>query len=394
MKIDSKFAAFFASAVFLGACLLLPAQTGPTPPPATPRFAYGGDAAELAAQFTDNLVFLSPRVSVSEPSLFILDTTEPSSSLAPDRAQAIQRTDLATPVLNLANLDVPLASLPAKPNPDFGPRLGLEYQGTLGRNFLANLVLEVDYARQTVRAYAPASYKYKGKGTVFPLSVPDGVPVVSLRFALERSKERTANFIVDTALDAAIVFNEKFLAAHHMNGDRGATIPTADPYTGAPGAALGRMRTVEIGKNFAGDVLAIYSNHQFPDVAEPLAGAIGARMLRRFTVVFDYPHRQVLLEPNGHFADPDEEDKSGLVLLAKGTNLKTFEVAGVEPKSPAALAGIKAGDVIAGVDTDPAADLSLLVVRDLFCQVGHKYKVTVQRGDQTKEITLQMRRYF
>lgn len=359
-----------------------------------PRFAYGGDVAELAAQFTDNLVFLSPRVNVSEPSLLILDTTALSSSLAPDRAEAINRTDAPSPVLNLANLDVPLLSLPAKPDPDFGPRLGLEYQGTLGRDFLANLVVEVDYGRQTVRAYAPASYKYKGKGSVFPLTVTDGVPVVSIRFALERSKERTADFIVDTALDAPIVFNEKFLAAHHMNGDRGATIPIADPYTGAPGAMLGRMRTVEIGKSFAGDVLGVYSNHQFPDVAGPVAGAIGSRMLRRFNVVFDFPHNQLALEPNSHFADPDEEDKSGLVLVAKGTNLKTFEVAHVQPKSPAALAGIKAGDVVAGVDTDPAADLSLLVVRELFCQVGHKYKLTVQRGDQTKEITLQMHRYF
>jgi len=151
---------------------------------------------------------------------------------------------------------------------------------------------------------------------------------------------------------------------------------------------------VEIGKNFAGDVLGVYSNHQFPDSAMPVAGAIGSHMLRRFTVVFDFPHHQLMFEPNSHLVDPDEEDKSGLILSAKGTNLKTYEVVSVQPNSPAALAGIKVGDVIAGVDTDPAADLSLLVVRDLFRQVGHKYKLTVQRGDQTKEITLQMRRYF
>jgi hypothetical protein len=391
MKMPPRLAVLIASLALLSVSLLLRAQTSPTQPAVTPRFAYGGDAAELAAQFTDNLLFLSARVNVSEPSLFILDTTAPTSSLAPDRAAAINRTDAPSPVLNLANLDVPLASLPSKSNPGFGPSLGLEYQGTLGRDFLANLVVEVDYARQTIRAYAPASYKYAGKGIVFPLSVTDGVPVVSIRFALERSKERTADFIVDTGLDAPIVLNEKFLAAHHMNGDRGKTIPTADPYTGATGAALGRMRTVAIGKKFAGDVLGVYSNHQFPDT---VAGAIGSRMLRRFTVVFDFPHHQLMLEPNSHFPDPDEEDKSGLLLVAKGTNLKTFEVANVQPNSPAALAGIKVGDIVAGVDTDPAANLSLLVVRELFCQVGHKYKVTVQRGGETKEITLQMRRYF
>jgi hypothetical protein len=35
-----------------------------------------------------------------------------------------------------------------------------------------------------------------------------------------------------------------------------------------------------------------------------ITGAIGAQMLRRFTVIFDYPHGQIILEPNEHFGDP------------------------------------------------------------------------------------------
>jgi hypothetical protein len=30
---------------------------------------------------------------------------------------------------------------------------------------------------------------------------------------------------------------------------------------------------------------------------------IGAQMLRRFTVIFDYPHHQMILEPNEHISD-------------------------------------------------------------------------------------------
>jgi hypothetical protein len=26
-------------------------------------------------------------------------------------------------------------------------------------------------------------------------------------------------------------------------------------------------------------------------------------MLRRFTIIFDYPHREMILEPNEHFGD-------------------------------------------------------------------------------------------
>jgi len=141
-------------------------------------------------------------------------------------------------------------------------------------------------------------------------------------------------------------------------------------------------------------VLAIYSDQPFPSAGVPVAGAIGSQMLRRFNVIFDYPQHQLVLEPNINFPDPDQEDKSGLMLVANGGNFKTFEVVSVQPQSPAADAGIKNGDIIAGIDTDPAADLTILTARNLFRQVGHKYKVTVQRGDQTKEVTLQMRRYY
>jgi PDZ domain len=398
MKAASRKAFIGFLCLFCGGFALSRAQTNPpasAPAPADePKFAYGGDAAEIAAQFVENLVFLSARINGSAPSLFQLNTVAATSSIAPDRAAEIERVNVPNPVLNLTGLDFPFASLAVEPKPEFGPRVGMGYQGTLGRDFLSPLVVQIDSLRETVRAYAPASYKYSGKGLVFPLSQTNGIPVISLRFALERGKEVNANFIVDTALDASVAFNDKYLAAHKMNDDRGKTIPAIDPLSGAPTAALGRMRTLMFAKDIAGDVLTVFSDQAFPDAGTPVAGAIGSGMLRRFIVTFDFPHHQLILEPNSHFPEPDQEDKSGLLVVAKGTNYKTFEVVNVQPNSPAALAGIKKGDIIAGIDTDPAADLSLLTVRNLFCQVGHKYKITIQRGDQTQEITLQMHRYF
>jgi len=36
--------------------------------------------------------------------------------------------------------------------------------------------------------------------------------------------------------------------------------------------------------------------------------------------------------------------------------------------------------------------MTLASVRNLFRQVGHTYKLLLQRGDQTKQVTIQMRR--
>jgi C-terminal processing protease CtpA/Prc len=83
---------------------------------------------------------------------------------------------------------------------------------------------------------------------------------------------------------------------------------------------------------------------------------------------------------------------SGISLVARGPGLKTFEVVSVAPGTPAADAKIQKGDVIAGVDTDPAADLTLFEIRDLFSQVGHVYKLLIERNGQEIPVSITMRR--
>jgi C-terminal processing protease CtpA/Prc len=83
---------------------------------------------------------------------------------------------------------------------------------------------------------------------------------------------------------------------------------------------------------------------------------------------------------------------SGLSLIALGPGLKTFQVTQVAPGSPAAHAGIEAGDVLVGIDQDPAADLTLQEFLDLFRQVGHQYKLVISHNGQTREVMLEMHR--
>jgi C-terminal processing protease CtpA/Prc len=123
-----------------------------------------------------------------------------------------------------------------------------------------------------------------------------------------------------------------------------------------------------------------------------IAGAIGGNFLRRFTVIYDFPHQRVILEANVQLNHETDEDMSGLSIIAKGPNLKVFEVVAVQPGTPAAHAGIVPGDVIAGIGDEAAADLTLSAVRDLFRQVGYQYKVLIDRKGQTITTSLQMRR--
>lgn len=356
------------------------------------RFSFGGNAAEIPAEFRGHLVFLPVHVNQSGPSLFQLDSTAADSSIDPDRAAELGIADLRAPVLNLSGVDVSLAGLAPTPNQDFAARLGRPYEGTLGNDFLGGVVAELDYARQTVRLYDPATYKYSGHGTSFHLTMDSGLPVVQAKFNVTGGKLLEADFAVNTALDAPLLIFDSYANAHHLSHVK--TIPATDtPSQETGNAVLGRLKSFQIGPFVIQDPIAEFSRTRGPASSDArLAGEIGAEMLRRFTVVLDYAHQQMILDPNSDFHDEDREDMSGLSIVAGGSNLKKFTVTQVRPATPGADAGIQKGDVIAGVDDDPAADLTLTDLRNLFRQLGHPYKLLIEREGKTFVVTMKLRR--
>jgi len=356
------------------------------------RFAYGGNVAEIPAEFVDGIILLPVHVNQSQPCLFVLDSTAPSTSIDPNRA-----AELGVPPgsveLEMAGVNVTLAELPHVAKPDFDARFGRTYEGTLGHDFFESFVVAIDYARKTVRLYDPSSYQYSGKGKSVHISFSGDTPVVRAKVNTN-GKTIEGDFGVDTALDASVLFPERFTNAHHMLSHV-KTIPATDEISDqlAQGAELARMRVFQIATFPVLQAIGTFSERPEPKTsAPPLAGTIGGGMLRRFNVVFDYSRMQIIFDTNSEWRTDELEDMSGITLSASGPGLRKFEVMQVRPGTPGAEAGLQKGDIIAGVDEDPAADLSLMQLRDLFRQFGHPYKLTVERNDQTLHLTLKLKR--
>jgi hypothetical protein len=402
----------FRPSIFLGCCALLcfaaaydspsraqskqgiaqPPTAGGTPPA---QFNYGGDAAEVPAEFVGNLVFLPVRINGGRPSAFFLDSSAAASSIDPARLAVLGLAPSPRTVLTMIGVDVPFAPLPAVARPNFGLDIGRAYDGTLGSDFFARAVVEIDYARQTVRLYDPSSYKYSGQGATFHLTLSAGLPVVQAKFTNQKGKLLDGDFVVSTANDDTVILFDHYAESHRILGGHWKTIPNVDPSLSAPSGAavVARLKDFQIGSLSPEGLLVTFSNADLPGSHDShLSGVIGAAFLARFTVVFDYPHQQLILNPNMHFPSDDQEDKSGITVVAKGDALHNFEVVDVNPGSPAAKAGIQKGDVIAGVDEDAAADMTLAELRDLFRQIGHKYNLSIERNGQSKQITVEMKR--
>lgn len=355
------------------------------------RFALHGNAAQVPASFIGNLVFLPVRVNQSQPSLFQLDSAAAMSSIDPNRASELGVADAQSPTLNLSDLDILLPRLTEVPNQEFAAEVGRTYEGTLGADFFRALVVEVDYGRQTVRLYDPAAYKYSGPGKPLHLTFSSGLPVLQAKF-MAGNKRIEGNFIVNTALDSSVRISETYARSHRLSMSRIKTIPVAAENSGGESMVIGRLKQFEIGPFAIPAPLGEFEAGK-PDWNDAkIAGEIGGGVLRRFGVVFDYTREQVFLDPNSQFRDDESEDMSGISIIATGPGLKQFVVTQVRSGTPGAESGIQKGDLIAGVDDEAAADLNLIAIRDLFRQVGHSYKLLIERNGQTRTVTIRMKR--
>jgi membrane-associated protease RseP (regulator of RpoE activity) len=126
-------------------------------------------------------------------------------------------------------------------------------------------------------------------------------------------------------------------------------------------------------------------------VSPYVAGNIGAGVLKRFYVTFDYMHQEMVLAPNRSASEPDVFDRAGMwINLDKRGG---FEVVDVYRGSAAAQAGLKKGDRIVAVDGRPATDIGLpelrLELRTL--PVGTKKSMTVESAGKRTTHTLTLR---
>jgi membrane-associated protease RseP (regulator of RpoE activity) len=120
-----------------------------------------------------------------------------------------------------------------------------------------------------------------------------------------------------------------------------------------------------------------------------LAGNIGAGVLKRFTVTFDYGHKRMYLAPNESFAKPDNADRAGLWLNRDGDGSRIEEVVAA---SPAADAGLAVGDTIVKVGGQAAATLPLSDFRQRLREDGAPVPLTARKADgTTQEIYLKLR---
>lgn len=273
--------------------------------------------------------------------------------------------------------------------------LGMKVHGLIGYYFFNSFIVKVNYMNAKVNFKKPELRK-KSKWNRINLEFLENKPYINTEITLPDLGKINAKLIVDCGASHA-------LSLESLNGE---VFPLPDPsfhanlgigLSGKISGSIGRVSTFKLGPYTMKKVLTSFPNYN--DVAakskqKDRTGNLGADILKRFNIVYDYQDAAMYVKKNSLYRIPFEHDMSGMEIYNDDKGFNRVFISRIEPASPAEKAGILADDEILSINFVKASNYSLDDVTGIFkSQNDRTLLIEVARGKKilVKLVTLKRR---
>jgi hypothetical protein len=376
----------------------------PAPPP--PDFAIaGGTSTTIPFELLNNHIYVQVKINGNGPFRMLCDTGG-ANIVTPEAAKQLglategalqgrgvgeKSEDVAlakVEKLQLGEATLENQVFAVYPMASFSKVEGVSSSGLVGYEIFKRFVVTVDYERSRLTLALPQAFDYKGQGTVVPFKFNEHIPQVEGEIDGVAGK-----FDIDTGSRASLDLLGPFVEKHDLAAKYAPKLEGVTGWgVGGPArAAIGRAQVLKLGQVTVPAPVTELTLQKKGAFTDPyVAGNVGAGVLKRFNIVFDYGHQRMIFEKNANYARPDAFDRAGMWMNEGEAG---FDVMDVFSGSPAAEAGIKVGDTIVAVDGRPVASLSLPALRQRFREdaVGTKVTLKLRSGDAEREVVLTLR---
>ncbi|SFE64320.1 aspartyl protease family protein [Thermoflexibacter ruber] len=266
----------------------------------------------------------------------------------------------------------------------FSSKLGMRIHGILGYDMFKNFVVDINYERKELLLRHHSRFKIKKKDNVIPISVEEGKPYVKAKIMSDDNNWVDVKLIVDTGASHALSLD--------IFSNANIRLPSKirDAYLGRGlngdiRGKIGRIKSFHLGGFELDNILTSFpdsaSLRHVVDVAERRNGNVGAEILKRFHLTFDYLNQRMIVRPNAYFKKPFVYNMSGIEISTPVPGLPLYVISDIEEDSPAERAGLKKGDQLLYLNNKLAFQYSLNEIIALFqSKAGRKIVISVQRN--------------
>jgi PDZ domain-containing protein/aspartyl protease len=252
---------------------------------------------------------------------------------------------------------------------------GVPALGLVGYEVFKRFVVRIDYQSSQLTLSDPEQVVYNGPGTAVPFQFNEHVPQVE--GAIDGIK---GVFDIDTGSRSSVDLFAPFVEKHKLKGKYRPRFEGVTGWgVGGPSrSAIARANVLRLGSvEIKRPVTELTLQTKGSFTNEYSAGNVGAGVLKRFNLVFDYGRKVIYFERNANDSQPDVFDRSGMwINVTEGGG--SFDVVDVMAGGPADRAGLEAGDQIVKVDGARADDVPLPDLRKRFRSDPPGTKITVE----------------
>ena len=314
------------------------------------------------------------------PTLFIVDTGVLTTIVD---TGALDASDASTVSLQIGDLRLPKLPVVQAPVRSYAETyLGQAADGIIGRDLLGRYPVLLDFPNRMMTIFrdSKSAAGTQGAGTVsLALRVIDGQPAVA--GSLDGQPARWFSLRTGAGSQAQLTLSQE-RPSNQNHGERSLPYQEATAQGNVFGLLV-RAHSLAIGSlNFSQPLVALLGTTQ--GGASELAGAFGAMMLSRLSLLIDETSSTAAIVAPPGSTDALLYDPSGITLEMRR---ETIMVRAVVPGAPADLAHIRPGDEI--VSIDGLAPATLDFARQLLDgKPGQKVQIAYRRWHLVHTATL------
>lgn len=251
---------------------------------------------------------------------------------------------------------------------------GYRIDGIIGFGLLSRYILKINYDSLKIDICSPGSIRYP-KGGFLLKPILSTLPVQFARVKDDRAMQ--ARFLHDIGAGVCLMLSKDFVEDSMLLHRKRKLLPKeGEGIGGKISMHVTVVKELRFGPYRFRNVPTYIFDDEFNVTSYPyMGGLIGNDIFRRFNVIFNYPKRDIHLVPNEHFRDPFDYSYSGIELYFVDGEII---IGDVSEGSPAALAGVKEGDMLIGINNNLSLDFNQY--KAMLQSAKEKLKLLIRRN--------------